>query len=336
MASNRSSEEHPRGMIAQALNSGESVGCYYLHYQADRPMKYDIAFRRFIISTTLHDRAHLVPVRFGPGRKFTSEGVVKVLGTCIVPTACKYQGSFLKWTLIPLPVYEKYRVSAATKVYFRGFPLDASQQDVANTFRIFGSLQYVYLMCDSANKTRSNKQGYIIFEYRDSVERLLSIGQALSFKGFPIYFEEYKSKKSSQAKNDQSGLDILQSIDMYQNPNCRHTKESYTINSPPIFGLKPSYFTFGAAGREMQPGLTNQSYNDQKVYNFSGFPTRDEEISSFKPQSLLKPILRFKPYIESNTANTHNLRFNRSSLIRDFGHRHAAAYRLNQRFQLAN
>lgn len=336
MASQRTPEEHSRGLFTSAFNSEDHVGCYYLHYQADRPMKYDIAFRRFIISTILNDGAHLVPVRFGPGRKLTSEGVVKVLGTCIVPTTCKYQESVIEWTQIPLPVYEKYRIAAATKVYFRGFPLDASQQDVANTFRVFGNLQYVYLMCDSVNKTRSNKQGYVIFEYRDSVERLFSINQPLYFKGFPIHYEEYKSKKPNLMKNEQNPVNNWHSLENHENPAYFHYKGSYLFEATPTSCSDPKRSLFGPLGKNgANPGLQKYFYNEQDVYNYSELPTKAEVVTSPKFQSLLKPILRFKSYIESNTSKIENVRFNRPSLNRDFGNRHATAYALNQRNQLA-
>ena len=179
----------------------DGTGSYvYLHYRTDVPIKCDLFFRRFV-TCSIFDGAVLVPCRSGPGRKVTIEGVVKIAAGSAYPTRTQYKDSLLKWTPVTEYVFEEYKKESATKVYFRGFPLEATQSIISSYFNDFGNLQYVYVMCDSSQKRRTNKQGYVIFEARASVERLFANGNSIHYLGNSIYIEEYKSKNSKVIKD---------------------------------------------------------------------------------------------------------------------------------------
>lgn len=281
----------------------------HLHYQADRPIVYDLSFRRFV-TTALFDRAILVPVRSGSGRKLTVEGVVKVAYGHGIPCKTQYQESFLHWSAISSDDFEYLRKSSATKVYFRGFPLETTQDEVTSVFSKFGPIQYVYVMNDSSHKKRSNKQGYIIYEQRHSLERLLDMKYPLSFKGSRIHFEEYKSKNSVLLKEDLKTP--VQTESLKGNFPVKFCYQYPAIDTMATLGSTPyevtPMSTFSPLKREASFLESKQAIGINKNAP-TGFSYRTQAHAT-QPSSL-RPFLRFAKAIDKNSDPcSDNLRFN--------------------------
>lgn len=288
----------------------------YRHYTADVPALCDLAFRKFVTNTVFNG-AILIPVRSGPGRKFTTEGVVKVLAVSEKPGTTEFMSSILSWTQITEFIYERYRKEQSTKVYFRGFPLDTTLGQISSYFGYCGPLQYVYVMCDSNTKQRSNKQGYIIYESRSSVERLFQSKTELYFKGCQIYVEEYKTKCH----------DLL--AGKVVKGTGTETDQVHNLISEAIRSSNHAEFPIGCLEDESDP----KEMGKKGPYNLTA-PTRDcsnvnskqvsketllklQTINSLtnietKKRFRLRTFLLFRQQIDAN-SNPANLRFNRES-----------------------
>lgn len=282
----------------------------HLYYHSQRPIPYDSSFRRFV-TTTLFDRAILVPVRSGSGRKLTVEGVVRVAYGHEIPCKTQYLESVLHWSAISSDDFEYFRKSSATKVYFRGFPLQANQDEVTSVFSKFGPIQYVYVMNDSPHKKRPNKQGYIIYEQRHSVERLLDLEYPLSFKGSPIHFEEYKSKKSVFLKEDlKTPIQIENLKGKYPEKSCYQYP---AIDTWATLASTPHKVTpmpnFSPLTREASFLVSKQAIGINNNAP-TGFSHRTQAHA--KHLSSLRHFLRFAKAIDRNTDKcSDNIRFNK-------------------------
>lgn len=303
MAGISSSMEQLKKYEASQQSRGSTQNVY-LHYQADRPIKYDISFRGFL-TTAIFEKAILVPVRTGPGRKLTSEGVVKVSANQQIPQNCHFQECVLKWTLIDQATFEKYKDASATKVYYRGFPLEATQDEVAATFIKFGPLQYVYIMCDSAQKKRTNRQGYIIYESRDSIERLFAIKKPLTFKGCRIHFEEYKSKNSILQREDPKVYHQQENHVPTFRANC--TRNTGRVNKSAVYDLAQrhshlSLLTRDGSNPESRKAIQTAKDSRQALSSKADLVTKKKG---------LRPYLRFADSIDINSEKDRNIRFNK-------------------------
>lgn len=298
-------------------HSGDVVSFSYMHYRAESPAKCDLSFRKFI-TTSVFNGAILIPVRSGQGRKLTSEGVVKIAANSAMPTTTCYMDTVLFWTPISEFIFERYRKESATKIYFRGFPLEASQAQIVNLFSEFGPLQYLYIMCDSSYKKRTNRQGYVIFESRASVDRLFSQKATLNFYGFQIYFEEYKSKNASlmQGFLAQASSQAL---------GCQPTSEVRAVTNPlqPVESCasrtqRPLYEHSVTCGQS--PYFTAQTRDTSNVNSLTVIRTGAFKKAAFasctnieKPnpiEKIQRRHLRFGTFVEAN-CNRNNLRINK-------------------------
>lgn len=288
----------------------------YLHYRAENPAICDLSFRKFV-TTVVFDGAFLVPVRSGPGRKLTLEGVVKIAATSATPVKTPYKNSVLVWTPITEFIFERYRKESATKVYFRGFPLNATQAEISSVFNEYGPLQYVYIMCESAVKKRSNRQGYVIYESRASLERLLFQKNTLSFNGIPIHIEEYKSKNSKVMIDNLCGIPAKlkgnneSSYYRSQDNFSLHPETMY--EAPSICERRPfnNLLTrdFSKTNNPLLIQITNLKKPGMSVINI-------HQKGSVDKNSSLRKVFRFVSKIEANTKET-NIRFNKRSRIAD-------------------
>lgn len=294
--------------------SCETISFAYLHYRAETPAKCDLSFRKFV-TTSVFDGAILVPVRSGPGRKLTLEGVVKIAATTAMPVKTPYKDTVLAWTPITEFIFERYRKESATKIYFRGFPLEATQAQIASVFNEYGPLQYVYIMCESSFKKRTNKQGYVIFESRQSVERLFSQKTTLGFNGFPIHIEEYKSKNSNLMKdilsgNSTSKQEILERSPCKSQDNLSILPE--TVYETPTICSRSPYFNPLTRDCSQTNSLSMIRSSLLKKSAFS--LTNIEKKGPVDKNSGLRQYLRFASKVEANCQET-NLRFNKRSRL---------------------
>lgn len=294
--------------------SCEAISYAYMHYRAENPAKCDLSFRKYV-TTSIFDGAILVPVRSGPGRKLTVEGVVKIAAIAAPPVTTQYKDTLLVWTPITEFIFERYRKESATKVYFRGFPLDASQAQIASVFSENGPLQYVYIMCDSSNRNRTNKQGYVIFESRTSVERLFSQKGSLSYNGYPIHIEEYKSKNSnliqgilsggSQSQSSNAAPSLCQSEEDNIHPARRSYGTPVTCARSPYFAQQTRACSNANSLNVIRTVLPKKSgfasLNHLEKSEHSGTPFKN---------SRLRQYLRFGSRVEAN-CQENNLRFNK-------------------------
>lgn len=295
----------------QGFDQIEKQTYAFLHYKADIPATCDLAFRKFV-TNSIFNGAILIPVRSGPGRKLTTEGVVKVLADSLLQKTTIYKDSKLTWTPITEFLFERYKKELSTKIYFRGFPMDMTLSQVASFFGPFGPLQYVYIMCDPVGKQRSNKQGYIIFESRAAVERLFCHRSNLSFKGFSIYVEEYKTKNSSILNGRfQTGHSTETLFNKMSSNAIRSKQDDQEAKNAHILALTPDVrspynpFPLTRDFTNSSPKLVSSSPVIQNKSTLESLTNIDS-----KKRCRLRTFLLFGKKIEENSTS-ENLRFNR-------------------------
>jgi hypothetical protein len=136
----------------------------------------------------------LVPIKCGQKKKHTSSGVFETTQDIPASEEMRFGRATIRFTSISEQQFTTVKVSSKNKIYFRGFPLQASKSDVESVFGRFGRIQYIYFMCNPKSGRATTKMGYLIYESRHSVDHLLSL-KYLIFGQSAISFEEYQSKR---------------------------------------------------------------------------------------------------------------------------------------------
>lgn len=81
---------------------------------------------------------------------------------------------------------------------FKGIPYQSTKNDVIRVFSVYGSVEYVYFMCEPKRKRNAFKMGYVVFGSRDAVDLLLSPGNSVMFDSYSISCQEYYNTKKSR------------------------------------------------------------------------------------------------------------------------------------------
>lgn len=266
----------------------------FLQYQTSSPIKYDIGFRRFV-NQELFGQAILIPVRSGVGRKFTTSGVVKVLGPAKVSSLVRYLGCFdIHWAFISERFFENQKREQSTKLYFRGFDFSSTKEDISRFFTKFGALHYIYIMDDSATKPLPYRHGYVIFEKRSSVESLMALQRPLLFRNHPIHFEEYKSKstkilESNLSMNFRTNFTSAQhQYIQFMDRGCLEGPTSRFIDRKPA---------------NIKRSLEKIKYNQYEQVDF--------QVAAKINEVNFRPYLRHNEAVQANTSKYSNVRFNR-------------------------
>ena len=283
----------------------------YLQYFTDVPAPCDISFRKFI-TNWVFDNAIMIPVRSGHGRKWTTQGVLKVLAGTTIPAQTRFKNSVLQWTITTELVFEHCRRELATKVYFRGFPIDTTLGEVAEVFGRFGHLEYVFMMGITKRQKRSNRQGYVIFESRKSVDQLFASKGGLVYRGCHLYIAEYKSKFSTLTLAEKENPSLKENHD-HHDLIVKSNSNEFSISTA------TQKFETSTYGKELSSYLPNFSPQLPKFTTEKGTNSKRilQSIINSQPRVLMSQrsnrFLRYRNEVDAN-SNHHNLRFNTARL----------------------
>lgn len=192
---------HPLNKIPNFNEDNEpfessSIKCYAYH--SDLPIIWNQKFRDHLVKS--YQIGSLVPVKCGEKKKHTSSGVFQTPQNITDCEQMKFGRATIHFVSISEQRFVEVKQTSKNKIFFKGFPLQASKSDVESLFGKYGSIQYVYFMCSPKSGRTTSKMGYLIYENRDSVNHLLSL-KHLVFGQSVITFQEYQSKRN---KSDSS------------------------------------------------------------------------------------------------------------------------------------
>lgn len=175
---------------------GAPLYCYF-RYELAKQVECSTTLRDHIKART-HYRAHVLPIREGFKGKFTKHGVVRCsyFPSKNYHDKCQYFG--IEMIIYPIAEEEFHKTKKSTnrKVYFRGFPLDATEDEVINLFCQFGEIEFVYFMKESKSNKRTNRQGYFIYKDHDQMAALLESGMAFRCRNKKVHYEEFSQQKN--------------------------------------------------------------------------------------------------------------------------------------------
>lgn len=179
--------------VLHQLPSDTSRSFHYYRYELAAAVPCDLEFRKFMACSLSF--VHVIPNKTGPTLKLTQKGVVQVPYNSDYPLTeyVSYKGVPLFIEQITFQEYELQKKETQTKIYFTGFPVGTSVQDVELTFNRFGQVQYVFLMKPKGKPSGGYLHGYFFFSNRAEVERLISFSGRLFFDRYRIRYEEFKS-----------------------------------------------------------------------------------------------------------------------------------------------
>lgn len=177
----------------------------YAIFRLSRAVDCNASLRECIKSLT-HPKAQIVPERSGYKGRSTQRGIIRWPNASSEPTQItdRFKGVQLNISSITQREFNQIKQATNRKVYFRGFPLDAIEDEVNDLFSQFGTIEFIYFMNESKAGKRTNRQGYLIFEHRQSLENLLQSCSVFWCRGKKIHFEEYNTgneKVDSGTKN---------------------------------------------------------------------------------------------------------------------------------------
>ena len=174
----------------------------YAKYRISKAVECNTALRDFLKAKT-HQKAQIVPTRVGRKGKYTEEGAIRCfhLDSKPMPVSSRYRGATISICSISEDEFMCIKLTSNRKIYFRGFPLDAVENDVIDMFYQFGSIEFVYFMKESKSGKRTNRQGYFIYEDHESLKYLLASGHNFWCRGKKIHYEEYNTTKENYNSN---------------------------------------------------------------------------------------------------------------------------------------
>ena len=194
-------KSHP---LNKTCSFGEAAGlfdscikCYA--YQADQPILWSQKFRDHLVR--YYQISCMVPIKCGQKKKHTASGVFETSQEISTSEEMRFGRATIRFVSISEEQFSRMKHSSKNKIYFKGFPLQASKSDVEAVFGRFGSIQYIYFMCSPKSGRTTSKMGYLIYESRDSVDHLLSL-KSLVFGQSVISFDEYQSKRSKSGNGE--------------------------------------------------------------------------------------------------------------------------------------
>lgn len=217
----------------------------YLFYKLSFPVFCTINFRQTI--TQGNPEVKVSPVKCGEGRKFTSEGVLQLPASFDLSNLNR---SFNTTRIEYEPAASKDFVAVGKcsriKLFFRGFPLRTSLEEIKQFFCKHGQVEYLYFMGPSKNgKALTSIQGYVIFEENETAHSILESKPKLDFFGTKIVCQEYQPNKkkklrTSSAKKNEPILEGKQGsnlVEVVKEPTPQ--KEGQSGNSPKL-GSNPT------------------------------------------------------------------------------------------------
>lgn len=179
----------------------------FCSYRSNGPIRWTQEFRDWLVETC--GVLTLVPIKCGEKKKDTSTGVFTVPAERNLPDHLMFGSSLIRFKEVSESDFNNIQLSTKNKIFFKGFPLNATKRDVENLFCRFGRIQYIYFMCSPKTGKSNSRMGYFIFESRESVSSLLSV-KTIKYFDYNISYEEYQSKKSKQEKGRTHGVyDVL-------------------------------------------------------------------------------------------------------------------------------
>lgn len=197
---------HPTSYNHRMAHYGTNTICYERQtsnysFHLSHPLPWTQAFR--------DEFKRLVPGHFnlqvfkcGHGMKSFKSGIFQVEESQAgVLEDFDVQGVVCILRPISPSTYSAMKTKSMTKLFFKGFPSYATRADVQELFQQFGRVEYSYFMCDSKNGDNKYKMGYVIYDCRESVERLMAYSPYLLFQGFKISYEEYQTNKKMVGLN---------------------------------------------------------------------------------------------------------------------------------------
>lgn len=262
---------------------------FYYRFSLECPVLWNMKFRE--------DFGKLLPLtgmvvnKTGEGMKYSQSGVFEIDATFTPPAYLIVQGLEFRIEQTSRQEFDQVRRSSMNKVFFKGFPFQAKKTDVKQVFDAFGLVKYIYFMCEPKKTKHPCKMGYVVFDSRDSVDRLFSQGNSVQYQNHSIACEEYlNTKKSRREFNSvQDRVQPKPSKLEKEEKECTH----YVLRNGATFGKVPSsdtLVTYGVHGRTNSLFQRLNSPNDMVM-------TRIYWMESTK--AVLK-----------NTTSFDNIRFN--------------------------
>lgn len=260
----------------------DSIKCYA--YQADQPVVWSQKFRDHLVR--FYQIGCLVPIKCGQKKKHTSSGVFQSAQDISKSEEMKFGRATIRFVSISEQQFSGVKHSSKSKIFFKGFPLQTSKCDVESVFGRFGNIQYIYFMCSPKSGRTTSKMGYLIYESRDSVDRLLSL-RYLVFGQSIVTFEEYQTKRTKADKAETLGL------------NLPHLLDQPRFDQPTVINKK-----------DLEKG-TDKSVAPERLGQrrapSTELPTEGWPAAIDVPESLLKPSsnkCRIKTRIEDDSVGS--------------------------------
>ena len=285
--------------LSQALSSGQErngaaaeIQHLYYYYKLARPVICTINFRAFITQGDL--RAKVVPVKCGEGHKFTQEGVIRVPVEFDPKKSSHFNKVKVQYKPSTSIDFESAALKARIKVYFRGFPLQTSVDEISSYFSAYGKIEYLYLMgpTKSQNSQRS-VQGYVIFTANDCAHQVLAEVKSLYFRSSKIFCEIYQTRKKKKT-----------------NLNAESKPTSQRVANP-AFDLNVTTVSEKKDRKRGLPVFQNCELDHMAMqgtiqHSFSQF----QRANSEKTTSDTRPFLKQCQLVKLNSADEMNVRFN--------------------------
>lgn len=273
---------------ANRLDTTKEDNFEYFGYRLSRPVICTINFRCFVMQGS--PLVKIVPVKCGEGHKYTQEGVLRVPIGFNPHLSAYFKRVRITYSPATAADFESAGQQARIKIYFRGFPLDTTRDQIGYFFSYFGKLEYLYIMAMSKTRlVQKSIQGYVIFQDNQDAHQLLAQRAGLVFNGLNIFCEIYKTNKKKKCLSESR------------------------LTGPGLNSPNPHVSTPGSApGTISKDKLINVSVQEgTRVRERPGFARKEDGLQPpSKRTSTSRPYLENLDSVKGNSKDQTNVRFN--------------------------
>ena len=285
----------------------------YLRIQSSGLIVCNSKLREFLDS--IFEVENVIFKKIGPLRKYCQEGVMKLrkpVDSDMKGLYTEYRGKEIELSPISSESALYFERDNQRKIYFGGASPWTTVESITEYLSSFGPISYAKLMDKPASN--GTKFGFIIYEERWSVDRLMQPRKPIVIDGYKLFVCEYTNRgqnrsRKSKSKIDPSNKNHSETLECNSNQVSQAKKHSSKLEDPGTY-LDNTINIQASNHTDNQVTNENQTHNDvnesteQNLHVGFGLYQSQDKVSN---QNLKRLITSHSNELQHST---NNLRFN--------------------------
>jgi hypothetical protein len=270
------------------------TNCQIYQYKLERPVICTLSFRDFVTGGDPH--AMIVPIKCGSRRKLTQGGFIKLHEGYSLLDRQVFRGKRIAYELATQEEFENAQNLVKIKIFFKGFPATATEEDIGNFFSWYGPIEDFFVIgLLPIGHMLKVVQGYFSFKSNADAQNLLKDLTPIYYQGYRIFCDNFNPQKLKDHGNstNQAFKSWPNSQGLLEDSrNTRFFKKEQKFRPSAVAGIK--------AGQSIHH--SEKSLSKAKVKEFTS--------QIFFNNGVERPYLKNLGKVKSNSIGYANIRFN--------------------------